>query len=77
MKNRLKIENSKIPIRSSFIKRLELSHIEKTIESLVAHPDFGYEDNLIQLNNEKASGWSLIRDFISNQSKYERLMNFV
>ena len=77
LKNLIKIENSKIPIKSSFIKRLELSHIEKTIDSLIVIPDWGYENNLIQSNNEKTWGWSLIRDFISNQSKYERCMNFV
>ena len=39
--------NAKIPIVSTYQKRLEFSHIEDMIESLCVIPDFGYPINSI------------------------------
>ena len=44
---KIKIMNPKIPIVSTYQKRLELSHIEDMIESLSVVPDFGYPINSI------------------------------
>lgn len=44
-KKKIKIRNPKIPIVSTYQKRLELSHIEDMIESLSVVPDFGYPIN--------------------------------
>jgi len=43
--------NPKIPIVSTYQKRLELSHIEDMIESLSVVPDFGYPINSIVKQN--------------------------
>ena len=70
---KIKIFNPKIPIVSTFQKRLELSHIEEMIEQLQGFPDFGYSANNISKDEIKLNGWNLLRDFLINKGKYERL----
>ena len=38
-------------------------------------PDFGFEASIIDKGNQ--NGWSLFRDFVCNENKYERLENYV
>lgn len=66
-----------MPIVSSYMKRLELSHIENMIESLDVYPDFGYNSGIIQLNETRFQGWSLFKDYVITNSKYERLANYI
>jgi transcription initiation factor TFIIIB Brf1 subunit/transcription initiation factor TFIIB len=53
---------------------MELEHIEDIIEQLNIVPDFGFP--LLQYE-EEIKGWELMKDHISNNSKYERVNNFI
>lgn len=71
-KSPLKIYKPQVKIKSTYSKRLELEHIEKSIAEMHIIPDFGYENNV--MDKEDCRGWDLFRDFvISADQKYERL----
>ena len=44
MKYKITLKNVKAKIQSQFNKRMELDHIDKTINEMKKVPDFGYED---------------------------------
>ena len=57
---------------------MELNHIDDMIRSLSIIPDFGYESALIDhSDNKKKVGWSLFKDYVVNDLKYERLNNYI
>jgi len=68
-------KGQKLRISSSLVKRMELEHIEETIEQLNIVPDFGFP--LLQYDMDELKGYDLIRDHIQNHSKYERVNNFI
>lgn len=47
------------------------------IEQLKGFPDFGYSVNNITKDETQFNGWSLIKDFMINKGKYERLENYL
>jgi hypothetical protein len=47
------------------------------IHSLSIIPDFGYEAALIDHSDKKKVGWSLLKNYVINDSKYERLSNYI
>jgi hypothetical protein len=67
-------DDQKIRIQSSFIKRLELEHLENVVESLNIVPDFGFP---VLLYDEEFKGWELFRDHIQNSDKFERVNNYI
>lgn len=71
----LKIRNAKIPITSNALRYQELKHIEDTIVSMQAMPDFGYDgDNfVIERSQDAPRNWKLLTDFVYNKDKYEWL----
>ena len=71
----LQIRNSKVPIASDALRFEELIHIENTIVSMQAMPDFGYEgDNfVIERSSDAPRNWRLLTDFVYNKDKYEWL----
>lgn len=68
-----------VNIKSDFIKRLELEHIQESIETLQNVPDFGYpimlKDNDDETNPMRT--WDLFLDLIQHGTKYERVENFI
>jgi hypothetical protein len=62
-KSPLKIYKPKMKIVSTFSKRLELEHIEKSIDEQKGIPDFGFENNV--MDKEDCRGWNLFRDFVT------------
>jgi hypothetical protein len=52
-------EHQDVRIQSSLIKRLELEHIEESIENLGIVPDFGYP---IEMFDDELKGWNILRD---------------
>ena len=68
-----------INIKTSFVRRLELEHIQESIETLQQVPDFGYP---IMLKDNDDEGnymrtWDLFLDLIQHGTKYERVENFI
>jgi hypothetical protein len=68
-----------INIKTSFVRRLELEHIQESIETLQQVPDFGYpimlKDNDDESNYMRT--WDLFLDLIQHGTKYERVENFI
>ena len=50
-----------VRIQSNFVKRLELEHIEETMESLAVLPDFGYPGMMLE---SEFKGWDHFVDLI-------------
>lgn len=75
-----------VRIQSKLVKRLELEHIEDSISMLNVIPDFGYplsadylkdSDEAQQEDKGNFRGWDLLRDYVQNGSRYERLHNYI
>lgn len=68
-----------VNIKSSFIKRLELEHIQESIATLCNVPDFGFP--IMLKENEDTTNymrtWDLFLDLIQHGTKYERVENFI
>ena len=72
-------KDQQVRIESTLAKRLELEHIEDTMEALSVLPDFGFEPLFMDGGDEGSvfKGWDLLRDFMQSGGKYERLHNYV
>lgn len=67
--------NQRINIASKQQKKLELEHIENSIESMSQVPDFGY--NIISSTSDGKPQWRMLYEFLHNMDKYERLQNYI
>lgn len=65
-------------IKSEYINRIDLQHIEEIIANNHFHsilPDFGFDNH--NMEDKQGEGWKLMLDFVTNHYKYERLENYV
>lgn len=75
MKQKITLRNIKSKIQSTLHKRIELDHIDQTINAMNKVPDFGYENSKMDYSNE--CGFNLLTSILSNNMKYERLENYI
>ena len=47
------------------------------INSLSIIPDFGYESALFDHSDKKKVGWSVLKNYVVNNLKYERLSYYI